>query len=163
MRRMCSRPLLLIPHPNRKETQMKKIFIAGLISGLFSAGAFAAACGTTGGAQTASSTAAGEQCVCAGGQAVKSTVEGGKGQAVAAPRFLQTGFDVQCSANTMVSYNEVSPTAFAVASGSRKGNQSFRGSSAGGGIAVHDACPTSGCTPTEVSAANVQAALDSSS
>jgi hypothetical protein len=80
-----------------------------------------------------------------------------------APIFLQTGFDVQCSANTIVSYNEVSSTGFAVSSGSKKGNQSFKGSSAGGGVAKHLDCAASGCIATDVTAANVQAATDSSS
>jgi hypothetical protein len=151
---------------------MKKILVIGLISSFFSAGAFAAACTAT--ATTSSSTpiaagattggtAATEQCVCDGGAAVKSTVNGGKGQTATTPIFLQSGFDVQCSANTIVSYNEVSSTGFAVGSGSKKGNQSFKGSSAGGGIAKHLDCAASGCIATDVTAANVQAALDSSS
>lgn len=145
---------------------MKKLLIAGLISGLFSAGAMAAACDGAGGAQTAGSAtpSTGEQCVCNGKTAVKSTVNGGKGgPAITAPLFVQTGFDVQCSANTLVSYNEVSATAFAVGSGSVKGNQSFKGSSAGGGVAKHANCPATGCTSTEVTAATAQAALDSTS
>jgi len=147
---------------------MKKIFIAGLISGLFSAGAFAAACTGTGGAQTAGSAtpSTGEQCVCNGKTAVKSTVNGGKGgPAITAPIFVQTGFDVQCSANTLVSYNEVAPTAFAVASGSVKGNQTFIGSSAGGGIAVSAKCTGAGdaCTAGDVTTANGLATTASSS
>lgn len=153
---------------------MKKILVIGLISGFFSAGAFAAPCDATGGAQAAVSGAAGpsgEQCVCNGKTAVKSTVQGGAGTVIGdpasaittAPIFLKTGFDVQCSANTLVSYNEVSGVAFAVASGSVKGNRAFKGSSAGGGIAEAGVCPTTGCTATEVSAANVAATTDSSS
>ncbi|MDO9272181.1 MAG: hypothetical protein Q7T94_04085 [Rugosibacter sp.] len=151
---------------------MKKLLVIGLISSFFSAGAFAAACTATattspGGPQTAGSaaggTAATEQCVCDGGKAEKSTVNGGKGSTATAPIFLQTGFDVQCSANTIVSYNEVSSTGFAVGSGSKKGNQSFKGSSAGGGVAKHADCAPSGCVATDVTAANVQAATDSSS
>jgi hypothetical protein len=150
---------------------MKKIFIAGLISGLFSAGAFAA-CTGTGGAQTAGAATGGtantEQCICNGGVAVKSTVNGGKGTSVGptgTPVFLQSGFDVQCSANTLVSYNEVSPSAFAVASGSVKGNQTFKGSSAGGGIAVSAKCTGAGdaCTFGDVTTANAAATADSSS
>ncbi len=146
---------------------MKKLLIAGLISGLFSAGAMAAACTGAGGAQTAGATTGGtaatEQCVCDGKAAVKSTVNGGKGSTATTPIFLASGFDVQCSANTIVSYNEVSATAFAVGSGSVKGNQSFKGSSAGGGVAKHANCPATGCTSTEVTAATAQAALDSTS
>lgn len=146
---------------------MKKILIAGLISTFFSAGAFAAACDGTGGPQTAGSAtpAAGEQCVCNGKTAVKSTVNGGKGAAVTTPIFLATGFDVQCSANTIVSYNEVTPTAFAVAAGSVKGNQTFTGSSAGGGVAVNAPCtgPGSSCTFGDVTNANAVATTASSS
>ncbi|MBH1975431.1 MAG: hypothetical protein I8H95_03795 [Rhodocyclales bacterium] len=149
---------------------MKKILIAGLISGLFSAGAFAAACTGTGGAQTAGATTGGtantEQCICNGGLALKSTVNGGKGTpAASTPIFVLTGFDVQCSANTLVSYNEVAPTAFAVASGSVKGNQTFIGSSAGGGIAVSAQCTGTGkaCTPGDVTTANGVATTASSS
>jgi len=146
---------------------MKKILVIGLISSFFSAGAFAAACDGAGGAQTAGSAtpSTGEQCVCNGKTAVKSTVNGGKGgPAITAPLFVQTGFDVQCSANTLVSYNEVAPTAFAVASGSVKGNRAYKGSSAGGGIAeMPTPCPATGCTPTEVTAANAAATTDSSS
>ncbi|MBT9460031.1 MAG: hypothetical protein IV084_00040 [Rugosibacter sp.] len=145
---------------------MKKILVIGLISSFFSAGAFAAACDATGGAQTAGSAtpSAGEQCVCNGKTAVKSTVNGGKGgAAITAPIFVQTGFDVQCSANTLVSYNEVAPTAFAVASGSVKGNKTFKGSSAGGGIAESANCATTGCTAANVTTANGVATTESSS
>lgn len=148
---------------------MKKILIAGLISGFFSAGAFAAACDGTGSAQAAGATSGGtantEQCICNGGVAVKSTVNGGKGNTATIPIFVLTGFDVQCSANTMVSYNEVSPTAFAVASGSVKGNQTFIGSSAGGGIAVSAPCTGTGksCTAGDVTTANAAATTASSS
>jgi hypothetical protein len=151
---------------------MKKLLVIGLISSFFSAGAFAAACTATattspGGAQAAGAatggTAGTEQCVCDGGTAVKSTVNGGKGNTATSPIFLQTGFDVQCSANTIVSYNEVSATGFAVGSGSKKGNQSFKGSSAGGGVAKHADCAASGCIATDVTTAITQAALDSSS
>lgn len=148
---------------------MKKILIAGLISGFFSAGAFAAACTGTGSAQTAGAASGGtantEQCICNGGTAVKSTVNGGKGSTATTPIFVLTGFDVQCSANTLVSYNEVSPTAFAVASGSVKGNQTFIGSSAGGGIAVSASCTGTGksCTAGDVTTANAAATTASSS
>lgn len=146
---------------------MKKILVVGLIS-MFSAGAFAAACPSTSGATqisagSATTPAAGEQCVCDGGVAIKNKVNGGAGTAVTTPLFIKNGFDVQCSANTLVSYNEVSASQFAVGSGSKKGNQSFKGSSSGGGIAVFGTCPSSGCTPTETSAALAQAVTDSGS
>lgn len=146
---------------------MKKLLIAGLISGFFSAGAMAAACTGTGGAQTAGATTGGtaatEQCVCNGKAAIKSTVNGGKGTTATTPIFLASGFDVQCSANTIVSYNEVSPTAFAVGSGSVKGNQTFQGSSAGGGIAKSADCLATGCTAANVTTATAAAATASTS
>jgi len=150
-----------------KGIDMKKLLIAGLISGLFSAGAMAAACTGTGGAQAAGAAAGGtantEQCVCNGKTAVKSTVNGGKGTTATAPVFLASGFDVQCSANTLVSYNEVSPTAFAVGSGSAKGNQTFQGSSAGGGVSKSADCAATGCTSADVTTATAAAATASSS
>jgi hypothetical protein len=147
---------------------MKKILVIGLISSFFSAGAFAAACTTGGGAQTAVSGAtapSGEMCVCNGGAAVKSTVNGGSGTVVGTPIFVKTGFDVQCSASTLVSYNEVSGTAFAVASGSMKGNQTYIGSSNGGAVTTSAKCDgaNSACTAANVTTANGLATTASSS
>lgn len=72
----------------------------------------------------------------------------------AAAIFVKTGFDVQCSANTIISYNEVSATGFAVAGGSRKGNQTVQGSSAGGAVTTSAKCASdSGCAGTDVSTA----------
>lgn len=147
---------------------MKKLLITGLISGLFSAGAMAAACTGTGGAQTAGAVTGGttntEQCVCNGGVGVTSTVNGGKSAALAtSPIFLVRGFDVQCSANTIVSYNEVSPTAFGVGSGSVKGNQTFQGSSAGGGVSRSADCAATGCTAANVTTATAAAAVAAAS
>ncbi len=148
---------------------MKKLLVIGLVSSLFSAGAFAAACSGDGTVVTAvaapsSSTGpTGELCACNGGVAAKATINGGPGVAVATPVFVRTGFAVQCSANTIVSYNEVSGVAFAVASGSKKGNKTFKGSSAGGGIAESATCATTGCTGANVTTANGVATTDSSS
>jgi hypothetical protein len=138
---------------------MKKILVIALISSFFSASAFAAACSnpSTGGAQSAGSgttqIAAGEQCVCNGVAAVKSTVNGGSGTVVTLPLFVRNGFDVQCSANTIVSYSEESVTGFAVAGGSAKGNQTVQGASNGGAVTTSGKCPTSGCTAGEVTTA----------
>lgn len=149
---------------------MKKILVIGLISSFFSAGAFAAACTATattsaqaGAAGSATTPATGEQCVCDGGTAFKNTVNGGAGTTVTTPIFIKTGFNVQCSANTIVSYNEVNSNAFAVASGSKKGNKTFVGSSAGGGIAESANCATTGCVATNVTTANGVATTASSS
>lgn len=150
---------------------MKKILLAGLISGFFSAGVFAAACPDTAGtvqitAGSATTPTQGvQQCICDGGAARKNTVNGGSGTVIGTPIFVKNGFDVQCSANTLVSYDEVSGTAFAVASGSKKGNQSFIGSSNGGSVTTYKKCDgTNGaCTGANVTTAHDQAVLDSSS
>ncbi len=147
---------------------MKKILVIGLISSFFSAGAFAAACDGSGtnadvAAPTSSTGPTGELCACNGGAAAKVKINGGAGTAVATPVFVRTGFDMQCSANTIVSFNEVSGVAFAVASGSKKGNKTFVGSSAGGGIAESAACATTGCTGANVTTANGVATTASSS
>ena len=140
---------------------MKKILLVGVVSSFISAGAFAAACTGGGGAQavtapTSSTGPTGEMCACNGGAAVKGTVNGGSGTVVATPVFVKTGFDVQCSSNTFVSFNEVSGTAFAVASGSTKGNQSFVGNSNGGAVAVSAKCTgtNDACTFGNVTTAN---------
>jgi hypothetical protein len=148
---------------------MKKLLLVGLISGLVSTGAFAS---TTAGACTATDTVsvapgaagtggaaadatAGEFCVCDGGAAGTSTVNGGSGVVVQNPVFVKNGFTVQCSASTVVAYNEVSGTLFAVASGSRKGNQSFAGSSNGGAVTTSAKCSgtNDACTGANVSTA----------
>jgi hypothetical protein len=81
-----------------------------------------------------------ERAVCVGDAAAKFKVYDGSGTPVAAPIFVKTGFDVQCSSNTYVSFAENSGTQFTVASGSKKGNQSFKGSSNGGAVTVHLKC-----------------------
>lgn len=146
---------------------MKKILLVGVISSVLSTGAFAAACTGGGGAQAAgdaATPASGEMCVCNGGAAIKSTVNGGSGTPVTTPIFAKTGFDVQCSSNTFVSYNEVSGTAFAVSSGSTKGNQSFKGNSNGGAVAVSAKCTgtNDACTFGDVSTANGVATSEAS-
>jgi hypothetical protein len=103
---------------------------------------------------SATQPAAGEICVCDGSTAGKAPVNGGSGTVIATPMFAKNGFDVQCSANTIVSYNEVSATTFAVGGGSRKGNQTVQGSSAGGAVTTSAKCAsTSGCAATDVTTA----------
>lgn len=146
---------------------MKKILLVGVVSSIFSASVFAAACDGAGGAQTvtaptSSTGPTGEMCVCNGGTAIKSTVNGGSGTPVATPVFVKTGFDVQCSTNTLVSFNEVSGTAFAVGSGSVKGNQSFKGNSNGGAVGVNAKCSgtNDSCTAANVTAATAAATVE---
>jgi hypothetical protein len=79
--------------------------------------------------------------VCAGLPAAKFDVYGGSGTPVTGTiYFVKTGFAVQCSSNTHVSFQEVSATLFTVAAGSTKGNQSVKGSSNGGAVVVHAKC-----------------------
>jgi hypothetical protein len=140
---------------------MKKILVIGLISGLCSTGALAAACAFNGtgasAAAVATPTAATEMCACDGGTAQKTSINGGPGAVVATPVFTKTGFEVQCSSNTVVSYSEVSGTLFAVAAGSGKGNQLFSGNSNGGAVTAS----TTACTGTNKSCtgANVSGEL----
>ncbi len=140
---------------------MKKILLVGSISILFSAGAFAAACPDTSAAAliaagSATTPATGEICICDGGLSRKNTVNGGSGTVITTPVFVKNGFDVQCSNNTLVSYNEVGSTSFAVASGSKKGNQTFIGSSNGGAVAVSAKCTgtNDACLGANVTTAN---------
>lgn len=145
---------------------MKKLILVGLISGVFSAGAFAAACTATTAAAgavvtavgSATAPAAGIICVCDGATPTKVAVNGGSGTVITTPVFAKNGFDVQCSSNTIIAYDEVSATTFAVGGGSRKGNQTVQGSSAGGAVTTSAKCAsTSGCafgdTTTALSAA----------
>lgn len=149
---------------------MKKLILAGLISGVFSAGAFAAACTATAAAAGAvvtsvgsgSAPGAGIMCVCDGATPTKVQVNGGSGTVITTPMFAKNGFDVQCSSNTIVAYNEKSATIFAVGAGSRKGNQTVQGSSAGGAVTTSGKCAsTSGCafgdTSTALTAAETAA------
>lgn len=81
--------------------------------------------------------------------------------------FVKTGFRIGCSAKVSLQYSEVSANEFTVASGSLKGNQTYKGNSgAGGTIVPHASCDASaGCrSGTEVAAALTAAAdLDASS
>jgi hypothetical protein len=151
---------------------MKKIFVVGLISTLFSAGAYAAACSATAAtagaivttAGDAATPAAGEICVCDGATPTKVAVNGGSGTVITTPMFAKNGFDVQCSSSTIVSYNESSATLFAVGGGSRKGNQSVQGSSAGGAVTTSAKCTaTAGCAGTDVTTAVAKAITDAGS
>lgn len=139
---------------------MKKILLVGALSGLMASGAFAACPDTSTNAAIAGGAATGGTentgvCICDGGAARKNTVNGGSGQPNSAPIFIRTGFDVQCSNNTLVEYNEVSSTLLAVAGASKKGNQTFAGNSNGGAIEVSGKCTgTNGvCTGDNVSTA----------
>jgi hypothetical protein len=78
--------------------------------------------------------------------------------------FVKVGFGVSCSAKVNLQYNEAGANSFLVASGSTKGNQTYKGNSAAGGSILPDtACSaTAGCT-TEVGTALTNAAALGSS
>lgn len=78
--------------------------------------------------------------------------------------FVKVGFGVSCSAKVNLQYNEVAANTFLVASGSTKGNQTYKGNSAAGGSILPDAAcsQTAGCT-TEVGTALTNAAALASS
>lgn len=145
---------------------MKKLLVVGFISSFISAGAFAAACTATAAAPgtntpdavigSATAPSPGEMCVCNGGNAARLKVNGGSGTVITTPVFVKNGFDVQCSNKTVVAYNEVSANAFAVGSGSLKGNQSFQGSSGGGAVTTSAKCTD---TNDSCNGANVSTAL----
>jgi len=94
--------------------------------------------------------------VCTGQTAAKYDVYGGPGTPVTvAESFIKTGFSVQCSANTFVTFQNVDATSFRVGSASVKGNQSYKGSSNGGAVVLSTACgqSTTPCAQTDAQAA----------
>lgn len=135
---------------------MKKIAILAafsLMAGVAGAGDIAAPSGAVDGSNND---------VCTGSTAAKYSVYGGPGQPVTeATSFIKTGFSVQCSANTYVTFQNHSGTDFRVGSASVKGNQSYRGSSNGGAVVLNAACGT-GSTPCAQSDAQSAASAASS-
>lgn len=107
---------------------MKKILFA---AALLSASSFVFAAGIAAGLTATK----GEVCDGKAGSGM-TKVNGGSGTVIEASKalFTKNGFDVQCSSNTFVSFEEVSANLAAVAAGSAKGNQSFGGHSNGGSI-----------------------------
>jgi len=136
----------------------KTTIVIGVVSALFSSLSFAAAgaaCPSTPTVLTDVEASVGaEACVCGGSTAGKTNYNGGSGAVVASPIFVKSGFVVQCSSNTYVSTNEVSSTAFAVAAGSAKGNQTVIGTSNGGAVTTSAQCAATGCTAANVTTAN---------
>lgn len=94
--------------------------------------------------------------VCTGSSAAKYNVAGGPGSPyTVADSFIKTGFAVQCSANTFVTFLNLSGTTFTVGSASVKGNQSYKGSSNGGAVVLNAACgqSTTPCAQTDAQSA----------
>jgi hypothetical protein len=94
--------------------------------------------------------------VCTGSTAAKYDVYGGPGTPVTeSTSFIKTGFSVQCSANTFVTFQNWSATDFRVGSTSAKGNQSYKGSSNGGAVVLNAACgqSTTPCAQSDAQSA----------
>lgn len=92
---------------------------------------------------------------CDGGAAGgKAPIWGGSGQVVAATDavFTRNGFDIQCSANVHLGFEEASGTLAYVAAGSAKGNQYFSGHTNGGAISANGKCTgtNDACGTTDV-------------
>ncbi len=126
---------------------MKKILFAAAMIGVSS---FVLA----GPSDIAKVTIATEHTVCDGKSGGgKALVSGGSGTAIdgATAVFTKNGFDVQCSSNTFVSFQEETANLAAVAAGSSKGNQAFGGHSNGGSIlpgGAADKAANAKCTDT---------------
>lgn len=67
--------------------------------------------------------------------------------------FVKVAFSITCSANTHAFVNNYAATSIAVASGSTKGNQAFRGGASSGGIVLSAGCASTGCTSTDATTA----------
>lgn len=96
--------------------------------------------------------------VCTGGDAGDASVTGGT-------NFIKNTFTQKCSANVYLSYEE-NATVAAVGAASKKGKNSFAGSTAGGAVAKSAECPSSGCvadTATTAAGTAFDAAAGSSS
>jgi hypothetical protein len=133
---------------------MKKFAILASLA-LFAAGANAGNISAPTGAVTGAN-----EDVCTGSVAAKYTVYGGPGNPVTeASSFVKTGFSVQCSANTFVTFQNWSGTDFRVGSASVKGNQSYKGSSNGGAVVLNAACGTGtvACAQTDAQTAATNA------
>lgn len=109
---------------------MKKMFIAAVILATSSLALAAPQ-------DVATITAAANNTPCDGAAgAGKAKVSGGSGTVIAAGDavFTKNGFDVQCSSNTFVIFQEVDTNLAVVAAGSSKGNQVVGGHTNGGAI-----------------------------
>ena len=98
-------------------------------------------------AVTSLSANAASQSICTGGVA-------GNGASVASgTNFVKVNFTPKCSANVILSGDDMSATVYRVGSASVKGKSTFNGSSLGGAVGKHAECAASPCTASEVSTA----------
>lgn len=95
--------------------------------------------------------------VCTGGT-------GGNGTTVPnANKFVQIGFVPKCSNNVYLQYGEEA-TYGGVGSASKKGKNSFKGNTVGGGVVANAACSSAAaCAQTDAGTALSQALTDASS
>jgi len=75
--------------------------------------------------------------------------------------FVIVPFTAQCSANVYSNYSE-DATRLGVIAGSKKGKNSFGGSTNGGGIKPQGACAATGCSTAEITDAASAALRDAS-
>jgi hypothetical protein len=148
----------------------KKLFMIAAVAMSAVSGASYAACsaantaGPAAGWGTAAAPAlVANTCVC-DGVSERMLINGGSGSVVdpTVAQFIRNGFVVQCSANSMVTMSDLSPTQFAIAGASRRGNQLHIGSSNGGSVSVPPSAQAQ-CTGTDANrtcdAGNVTTAL----
>lgn len=70
--------------------------------------------------------------------------------------FIKVGFKVKCGTNTHAYVHNGyggSATSFAVAAGSTKGNQTYRGGASIGGVSLSAGCAVTGCAASDVTTA----------
>lgn len=78
----------------------------------------------------------------------------GSGAAVtSSTNFVKVDFTPKCSANVHMAFSQTGTT-FGVVAGSSKGKFAFGGGTGGGGVKSTATCATSGCSTSEISAAN---------
>lgn len=146
---------------------MKRIFISALL--IATSSVALAATTATGSGKAVATPSTGNNVACdgnipGGGRAI---VWGGSGYVLtdaekAAALFTRSGFDLQCSNNTHVSWAEPTTNYGAVASGSVKGNQTFGGHSNGGVVAASAKCQgtNDACGTGDVTTALTKAVTD---
>lgn len=79
------------------------------------------------------------------GAGSKKTPWGANGTIVSSPVFVKTGFEVICSNNVSLQYNEPNAALFQVGSASLKGNQYFGANSNGGSVRALGKCSADPC------------------
>lgn len=131
---------------------MKRILISMLIVGASSA-AFAKGVNVTGPISENTNNV-----VCNGdATGGKASVNGGPGAVPATTVFTRSGFDMQCSANVFMIFNEVNTTTAVIGSSSAKGNQFFGGHSNGGAIGALGKCAAAACVQGDAESAITKA------